>query len=315
MSITLFSNPNHVYHHGFVTSLENSSRIKDGKNIIEIDTSNIDIPKKWLILLENIHNTYTQINTVNCQHCTMTNDIDCVKCVLCNSKLKPAVKLISNIDGDTTYMCDTSIIALKSLLKSIIYMINWQLTTLKHAFLLSRPPGHHSDNQNSAGFCIINNVAFAAEYLNKKVAIIDWDVHHGNGTQKIFYSNDNILFIDIHRNNFYPYTGNENEIGENDGVGYTVNIPMKVGSNETDYIEKFDKIIIPKIRSFNPEWMIISCGFDAHKDDPIGGMLLTSNSYRKFHDIINTLNIPITYLLEGGYNPYVISESIEKMCY
>ena len=181
-------------------------------------------------------------------------------------------------------------------------------------FILCRPPGHHSDNINPSGFCLVNNMYFAVDYLRKymktgKIVIIDWDVHHGNGTQKLFYDDKSTLFIDLHRDNFYPYTGKKEETG----YGYTINIPLEKGSNEDIYINCFNNIIIPSIEKFNPDWIMVSCGFDAHKNDPIGGMLLESTSYGKFHNLIKNLNKPITYLLEGGYNTNSIMESILEM--
>ena len=185
-------------------------------------------------------------------------------------------------------------------------------------FILSRPPGHHSNNESPSGFCLINNMYMAVDYLkhlnsNYKIAIVDWDVHHGNGTQKLFYHRDDILFIDIHRDNFYPYTGFKEEIGEGKGIGFNINIPLEKGSDEKVYINCFNTIIVPALNTFNPDWIMVSCGFDAHINDQMGGMKLESSSYGKFHTILQKLGKPITYMLEGGYNDDSICSSIKEI--
>jgi acetoin utilization deacetylase AcuC-like enzyme len=185
------------------------------------------------------------------------------------------------------------------------------------SFLILRPPGHHSDMDINQGYCLINNVYIGVKYLKEviginKIAIIDWDVHHGNGTQKLFYKDNTVLFIDIHRygNGFYPKTGAESEIGDDIGINYTVNIPLNKNSDETIYLDKFNTIIIPKLQDFNPEIIVVSCGFDAHKNDPIGGMCLESSSYKKFHKLLKQLDKKQIYFLEGGYDKNIVLECI-----
>jgi len=312
--IFVFYDREYNAHFGFNSSFENPTRIADSVEMaMSPDSNNIKIPSSYINIINNLEKMYDDIKTRNCCMCTFENNSD--ECVICGSEVGN-IKLVSKIDGDTTYMCPSSTKTVTSLLKTMLWVIDWQCKNKIDTFILSRPPGHHCDNENVTGFCLINNVAILADYIlktKKRVAIVDWDVHHGNGTQKIFYERDDVLFIDIHRNNFYPYTGDVKEIGEKQGIGYTINIPLDKGSTEDVYLQTFDNIVIPSLEEYNPEWILVSCGFDAHKDDPLGGMNLHSSSYRKFYDKIKTLGLPITLLLEGGYNSKVIKESIESI--
>ncbi|MFH2035715.1 MAG: histone deacetylase [Candidatus Zixiibacteriota bacterium] len=183
----------------------------------------------------------------------------------------------------------------------------------KYIFMAGRPPGHHAEYDRAMGFCLINNAAVAAEYLSqkynrKRIAIIDWDVHHGNGTQNIFYNRSDIFYISMHQYPFYPGTGRSDEIGRGEGEGYNLNLPLSAGSNNEIYLKNFEEKIIPGLEKYCPEFIIISCGFDAHRDDPLGEMNMTE---RGFGDMTKlTKEIADKYaegrilsLFEGGYNP------------
>jgi acetoin utilization deacetylase AcuC-like enzyme len=303
-------------HEGFMTSLENPERLslvltKDFPE--KLDTTGIIIPEK---IMERLRHIYLGKNFYNCQECSYQAEIGNRSCVMCGNIIGK-VKLVSDKDGDTTYMSDLSPICIENILKTIVAVIDLQKTRDFDSFILTRPPGHHSDNESVEGFCLINNVSFGAEYLLKngynKICILDWDVHHGNGTQKIFYDRDDVLFVDIHREGIYPFSGDEKETGFGKGKGYTVNIPMKKGSGEEDYLEVFDTYLLGKIEQFNPDWILVSCGFDAHKDDPIGGMLLESNSFGKMAKRLRLLGKKITYFLEGGYNRKVICDCVDSI--
>ena len=154
----------------------------------------------------------------------------------------------------------------------------------KRVFCAVRPPGHHAETSRVNGFCFLNNAAVAARYLQsnydiKKIAIIDFDVHHGNGTQEIFYSDSRVLMISIHQWPLYPGTGSEEEVGELEGQGFTVNIPLPPGSTGSTYRSALDQIVVPLVEDFQPDWILVSAGFDAHREDPLTDMGLTSGDF------------------------------------
>ncbi len=194
--------------------------------------------------------------------------------------------------------------------------------TLTNAFCALRPPGHHAERARVMGFCLLNNIAIAARYAQhtygiKRVAIVDWDVHHGNGTQEIFYDDPTVLYISTHQYPLWPGTGSRNEQGTGSGKGFTLNIPMPPGSGEEDYLTAFNKEIVPMIDSFRPELILISAGFDAHTDDPLASIDLTEETFGKLTAIIQdrarfNCGGRIVSLLEGGYNLRALAASVEE---
>ena len=187
------------------------------------------------------------------------------------------------------------------------------------AFAVARPPGHHAGADYGMGFCLLNHAAVAAEYARSRgldrVAVLDWDVHHGNGTQDIFYTDGDVLYLSVHHSPFYPGTGAAREVGEGDGRGSTVNVPLPRGSTEEDYGAAFDDVFFPVLREFRPEAIIVSAGFDAHAADPIGGMRLRSESFGRFAASITSLTreldaAPPALVLEGGYDLRALAESV-----
>lgn len=187
------------------------------------------------------------------------------------------------------------------------------------AFAVARPPGHHAVRSGAMGFCLLNNAALAAEYARLKganrVAILDWDVHHGNGTQDIFYADGEVLYLSVHRSPFYPGTGAAREVGEGDGRGFTVNVPLSRGAGEDDYVATFSGLFAPVLREFRPEVLIVSAGYDAHVLDPLGGMRLESDSFGRFASFVTSLasemeaTLP-AFILEGGYDLAALTESV-----
>jgi len=187
------------------------------------------------------------------------------------------------------------------------------------AFSLMRPPGHHAESYRAMGFCLFNNVAIGAAYALsnynlQRTAIVDFDVHHGNGTQEIFYNSSEVLFISLHQHPLYPGTGVKNETGEGRGEGFTINFPLPPNTNGETYISIFKDEIIPQLEKYKPELLFISAGFDAHKDDPLAQMNLSDADYRELtlllKDFADRNNIGIVSLLEGGYNYEALSRSI-----
>lgn len=185
----------------------------------------------------------------------------------------------------------------------------------KAAFCAVRPPGHHAERDRPMGFCLFNNVAVGARYAQQhhaveKVAILDWDVHHGNGTQHIFEEDPGVYYVSLHQYPFYPGTGAVHERGRGEGQGFTLNIPLPAGTGEEKYLDEFNTAILPALREFSPGLLIISAGFDAHRDDPLGGMRLTEESFAKMTDIVKDV-APVVSVLEGGYNLDALAFSVE----
>ncbi|MEW6360311.1 MAG: histone deacetylase [Planctomycetota bacterium] len=203
---------------------------------------------------------------------------------------------------------DAAIRAAGALLEACDAVMNGKA---KSALCLVRPPGHHALSAQGMGFCIFNNVAVAAHYLKrkhglKKIAIVDWDVHHGNGTQDSFYRDPSVLFFSIHRYPFYPGTGAATEAGEGEGKGATINKPVPYGISRAEYIAIFKDVLTGPVKDFRPEAILISAGFDAHVDDPIGGLSLEHEDFGTLTEIVKKVAVEtcggrIVATLEGGY--------------
>ncbi len=189
----------------------------------------------------------------------------------------------------------------------------------KNIFCLVRPPGHHAGTSFSMGFCLFNNIAIAAEYASekyklKRIAIIDWDVYHGNGTQEIFYDSNKVLYISLHQYPFFPGTGSEEERGEGKGFGYTLNFPLPARTAGKKYLEIMDVHILKELKNYNPDIIFVSAGFGAHKKDPLADMKLESSDFSsitlRLKDFAESRVIPIISILEGGYDPASLAESV-----
>jgi acetoin utilization deacetylase AcuC-like enzyme len=185
------------------------------------------------------------------------------------------------------------------------------------AFALLRPPGHHAGAAEGRGFCLFNNAALAARHAldtrgARRVFILDWDVHHGNGTQEIFYRDPAVVFCSLHQEAWYPGTGALEETGEGPGEGTTINIPLPAGVGDGGYLHVFEEVVLPLLRAVAPSLVVISAGFDAHHADPLGGMMLTARGFGRLARLTREAagKTPVAALLEGGYDLKALAYSV-----
>ena len=222
------------------------------------------------------------------------------------------------LDGDTV-VSPGSKEATKDAVGSIITAIDGvQQKEFKNAFCAVRPPGHHAEKDKAMGFCIYNNVAVGANYLIEKykynkIAIIDFDVHHGNGTQDIFYDNEKVLYISTHQYPYYPGSGSEKETGKFNNI---LNIPLEAGTSAEQYLNAYENVL-KKLKEFKPEFLLFSAGFDAHIDDPLAQLRLSSEDF--YHITKRTLEVSksmcngnVVSILEGGYDLKALQDSTKR---
>jgi acetoin utilization deacetylase AcuC-like enzyme len=190
------------------------------------------------------------------------------------------------------------------------------------AFVLSRPPGHHAERDRAMGFCFFNNVAVAARRATashglSRVMIVDWDVHHGNGTNDIFHADADVLFLSIHESPLYPMTGPESDVGSGEGRGYTVNLPVPGGSGDAVYRSLIEHVACGLIRSWEPQLVLVSAGFDAHRDDPLATCRVSEAGYAgmtaSLRRACDGVDAPLGLVLEGGYDLGALSDSMAAL--
>jgi acetoin utilization deacetylase AcuC-like enzyme len=223
----------------------------------------------------------------------------------------------AKLDPDT-YTSPESVEIARLAAGAAVLAVDRVMTKGGAAFALVRPPGHHAERDRAMGFCLYNNIAVAAAHARtrtSRVAIVDYDVHHGNGTQHTFESDPNVLYISTHQFPFYPGTGPADEIGRGKGEGFTVNLPLEVGSVDEDYQISFLEVVIPVLRQFKPELLLVSAGFDAHERDPLAGMRVTTPAFAAM-----TLDLwkvaaeccggRLVAVTEGGYDLRALGQSL-----
>jgi len=216
------------------------------------------------------------------------------------------------LDPDTStcpVSFDAAVRAAGGMLSAIESVLRGEVDT---AFPLVRPPGHHAEKNRAMGFCLFNNVAVGAAYLLKsyqfnRILIVDWDLHHGNGTQNMFYHSSQVLYFSMHQYPYYPGTGGIKEIGTEGGAGYTINVPLPAGMGDREYMKIFSSILGPVIDQYKPEFILVSAGFDTYFEDPLGGMKVTPKGFARMTRFLREAakkhcGGKIVYILEGGYN-------------
>jgi acetoin utilization deacetylase AcuC-like enzyme len=232
---------------------------------------------------------------------------------------KPHVRL----DMDTSTCAksyETALLAAGGLLELIKIVMQGKFN---NGFALVRPPGHHAERDKAMGFCLFNNVAIGAQYALKnfslqRILIVDWDVHHGNGTQHSFYEDPRVLYFSTHRYGFYPGTGAATEVGKGKGEGFNVNVPLSTGTGDTEYGNIFEKFLKPIALEYQPQLILVSAGFDIHYNDPLGGMEVSEKGFARMTQILmeiaeTTAQGKLVFTLEGGYNVAAQKRSVKAV--
>ena len=224
------------------------------------------------------------------------------------------------LDGDTIVCRDSFGVGLLAVGGFLRLIDSIAAGEAQNGFALVRPPGHHALRDRAMGFCLFNTIAIGAHHLKKafgvkRIMIMDWDVHHGNGTQDSFYEDPSVLFVSTHQFPYYPGTGAVTEVGLNAGEGYTLNIPLPAGCGDAEYMRVFNDVVVPAAKEFEPEWILVSAGFDPHRRDPLGGMEVTEAGFTGMARLLLELadqytGGKIAFLLEGGYDLTALRKSV-----
>jgi histone deacetylase 6 len=226
-----------------------------------------------------------------------------------------AAEAFVSLDPDT-YTCRDSALAARLAAGGLVDLVAEVASgRLDDGFALLRPPGHHAEADRAMGFCLYNNVAVAARAAQEsgaaeRVLIVDWDLHHGNGTQHSFWEDPTVLYFSTHQFPFYPGTGSLGEIGGGPGRGYTVNVPWPAGCGDDEYLAAFDRLLLPLAARFEPDLVLVSAGFDAADGDPLGSMRLSSSGYARMTERLRSIaGGRVVLALEGGYDLDAISRA------
>jgi len=227
-----------------------------------------------------------------------------------------ASEYATSIDSDTICSPDSYTAAVKAVGAGIVALDGIKNGEFERAFCAVRPPGHHATPTQAMGFCLFNNIAITARYAQsigyKKVMIIDFDVHHGNGTQDTFYSDDTVFYFSSHQAFAYPGTGAENDRGTGRGEGYTVNFLMMPDSGDMEVLDIYENDLPPFVKSFDPDIILVSAGYDLHESDPLAQLNVTTNGIREIvRFILDCTNVPSVFFLEGGYDVNALGENVK----
>jgi acetoin utilization deacetylase AcuC-like enzyme len=225
------------------------------------------------------------------------------------------------LDPDTIVCSDSYTVALKAVAGTLAAADAVMQGQVSQVFCAVRPPGHHATPQRPMGFCLFNNVAILARYLQQhhgldNILIVDWDVHHGNGTQAIFDDDPSVLYFSVHQYPFYPGTGAATETGRGRGQGFTLNVPLSAGTGDDTYIAVFEQQLLPRALAYRPDCVLISAGFDAHYADPLAHMQVTEEGYRRMTQVVKEIAATCSQhrlisVLEGGYNLAALARSVQ----
>jgi acetoin utilization deacetylase AcuC-like enzyme len=218
--------------------------------------------------------------------------------------------VVKTIDGPVWFTADTP--ASQTTYRAALLAAGGAIEAVERSgFALVRPPGHHATASQAMGFCFFNNVAVATRFAQaelglERVAILDWDVHHGNGTQDIFWRDDSVLFISLHEWPYYPGSG-----GPSEQAATTLNIPMSAGSGDEEYLHAFDHAVAPAVERFQPDLLVVSAGFDAHADDPLASMEVTEDGFRELARRASAMAPRLAAVLEGGYELHTLPALVQ----
>ncbi len=235
-------------------------------------------------------------------------------------------KMRTRLDPDTgtsPRSYEAACLAAGGLLQAVDTLLEKADPAFHSAFAFVRPPGHHAESDRAMGFCLFNNVALAAAHAKekhglKRVIIVDWDLHHGNGTQHSFYEDPSVLYFSSHQYPYYPGSGNYDQVGSGAGEGFTVNLPFPTGFGDGEYIRVYHEVLKPIALEYRPELVLVSAGFDPYYQDPLGGMAVTGEGFGALASIVRdiaekTCNGKVLLTLEGGYNPNGLREGVRAV--
>ena len=303
MDIGLVYHPDYLKHHAGDHHPERPSRLEAVMQALETSGHT-----QHLMALEGDHDAASWAATVHdLRHIRLVQDA--------------SARGRAALDPDTIVCSDSYTVALKAIAGTLAAADAVMQGQVSQVFCAVRPPGHHATPQRPMGFCLFNNVAILARYLQRQhgldnILIIDWDVHHGNGTQAIFDDDPSVLYFSVHQYPFYPGTGATTETGRGRGQGFTMNVPLPAGSGDDTYIAVFERQLLPRALAYRPDCVLISAGFDAHYADPLAHMQVTEQGYRRLTQIVKEIATTCSQqrlisVLEGGYNLEALGRSVQ----